>query len=322
MANLFFISGTHGSGKTTLINELKKDNDFVSSNFKLFDSYTRSVYSEDPLARQIAIIATGVPNYREKQNTIFNRSLVDTLAYTRYLVEQKKIPAYAAQLNEKLLDEVKYLITHTYVTLPDFPLKGDDVRSSDEQFQTGIHFKLLEILKEFNISYTLLPGSVAARLRVLKGNIFPDYNYIQNISKEEEIPLVETYFSISDEKLKTFCLESYLRGLKYKETQTAFLIKDDVHRGFIKYRVEGNCLILSSIATLPAGQNQGTGTELFSFIKRKVFSSNLGTLKIFVDKDAESFYRKQNINLDEFSFVENERGSGWEVILNKESLAS
>lgn len=311
MSNLFFISGTHGSGKTTLINELKKDTR-LSDKYTIFDSYTRSVYSKEPLARQIAIIASGISNYRQINNTIYNRSLVDTLAYTQYLVKNKEIPAYVNELNEKLLSEVKYLITHTFVTVPDFPLVGDEVRSSDEDFQKEIHNNVLQILEDSNIPYTLLEGSVEDRVKDIN-SVLTIYDGIEHANKQDDAYLVEDIIlKLTDDKLKTFCLESFLRGLKYPETQTAFIVEEGVTKAFIKYRVEGDTLILSSIAALESGK--GYGTKLFKFIKDK--AHRLGSIqyfKVFVDKDAADFYRKLGVDLSNFEYLENERGSGWNV---------
>jgi predicted ATPase len=323
MSNLFFISGTHGSGKTTLINELKKDKS-ISGAFHLNDSYTRNVYSNDLLARQIAIIAAGIPNYSENRNSIFNRSLVDTLAYTSYMVTNQQLPGYIQLLNEKLLEDVKYRITHTFITAPDFELVGDEVRSSDKDFQLDIAERLEKIMNIYDLPYTLLSGSVSERLNRIK-QVLAQYENIVCISKEQEAKRTQEYLKkIEDETLKTFCIESYLRGLKYPGTQTAEYLEDGVNLGFVKYRQEEGqygSLVLSSIATLPQGKGKGVGTKLFSFIKRKIISSdNLYWLHVFVDQNAAAFYVRQGIDLSKFKFIKNERGAGWDVRLTREEL--
>lgn len=165
MAKIAF-SGAQCTGKSTLINKLKSMRD----DFVYIGSPSRNVdkehINESGGEYGQNIVVTEVIRRSFIDNTIQDRCLLDSLAYSKYLYEHKKTISerfyiYNFEAAKKLLksyDVIFYLD-------PEFDLIEDGVRSPDNDFRNIIAENFRYLIIELDIKVVQLTGDVDSRMR-------------------------------------------------------------------------------------------------------------------------------------------------------------
>lgn len=171
------ISGTHCTGKTTLINELKKDPFFkdaifLSSSGKGLSKFGLNINTEGDSLTQLYLACRDFQQLVENRNNplvILDRSIVDTFIYTRYLYYQKKIVKDTYDMTSYLLKVIIEFIDHIFLLKPTFDLVEEKERSMDKQFQMDI-FDLFDSVqkKEDEGEITYLPDDLEGRINTIK----------------------------------------------------------------------------------------------------------------------------------------------------------
>lgn len=183
-------TGAQGTGKTTLLNQL------VGESIK-FDSGI-NIHTITNVVRNL-VRREGVQINKKgnsaSQNLIFNeylkifngidtnidwvsdRSLIDVVAYTKYLYEHKKASkkCYESQLQSlKLWCEENLRVKDTlFVYFPiEFEVVNDGVRSLDEDYRKEIDKNIKDILTDINVNYYIIEGSQDERLEMMKNIIW------------------------------------------------------------------------------------------------------------------------------------------------------
>lgn len=159
--------GSHGVGKTTLIQEVKETlpHLYVSDGFSRPINKTNTNISKED--KQILINELTCWRWIEDRgkNCLFTRSIIDIIVYTNTLYPHLNIDKYIDLFNQ-------YRDNYRFFYIPiEFDLIGDDMRSDDLRFQTSIDISIREFLNKYNVHYTTLSGSVTERLSVLIKNI-------------------------------------------------------------------------------------------------------------------------------------------------------
>lgn len=143
------ISGTHSTGKTTLINRLKPYIETHSvQKFEFVDGVTREAAKQGfPINElgsdetQLYCASKDMENLLKYQSTSFisDRCIWDTKIYSEYLFSHGKITFstynYIRGLFEKMIENLDMI----FLLQPEFGLVDDGVRSKDVQFQKEIH---------------------------------------------------------------------------------------------------------------------------------------------------------------------------------------
>ena len=174
------ISGTHCTGKTTLIEQMKLDS--VFKDYIFFNSPTRDAkksglqinnqsenYDETQkfcLSYDIKkIISTSIHN-----QYIFDRSILDTYIYTKYLFDRNKV-------SERVMKEVEtnWLALKGHYDLFVIPSKDDcsfekdGVRVLDDDFRDGVHQVLLDLVEsDEGMPILFINGSTENRIQMIK----------------------------------------------------------------------------------------------------------------------------------------------------------
>lgn len=181
--------GAQGTGKTTLFEAVKKD-----EMFKGWDFYSEVV--RQMLEREEIIINEN--GNSESQKKIFDayseildkmfdnpsvsdRCIIDVAAYTSRLFDtcNPKDEDYNKLSNEDFRER-KEVVRRKYelsliVYFPiEFPLVKDGVRSVDEKFQKDVDMKIQQFLKNYDVPYITITGSVEERLEQLKKVVFSE----------------------------------------------------------------------------------------------------------------------------------------------------
>lgn len=170
----FFLTGAHGTGKTSLMNALP------DSIFKL-EGITRRTIEENNLninqqsnsRSQTSIFDAYEHQLSENDNYLAERSLVDVIAYTLYLAARGKLPMnLALDQVDRTIKFIKDNPDSIYFYLPiEFEIEDDGTRSTDKDFQYAIDKQILLLLTSYNVKIYKVTGTIEERARFVKNII-------------------------------------------------------------------------------------------------------------------------------------------------------
>jgi len=168
-------SGLQGSGKTTLVEEIRKLPQFA--HYIFHTNVVRNLMKEGiPINElgteqtQIAVMAKHLQNSIH-ENAIFDRCSLDCISYTDYLMFDQKIldtQTYLALLNIHAYLMEQY--DRIFYLEPEFPVVDDGVRSKDEKFYNAVKTYFEHRIKD-RPKVIVLKGSIKERLDILLKNI-------------------------------------------------------------------------------------------------------------------------------------------------------
>lgn len=174
------ISGAQSTGKTTLLNLIKKigPTDPLFCDVPVLDEVVRNLAAEQPggsmaLNRnaryqdQLEILLRHYTNAHRYPSFITDRGAVD--AYVYALVNHrdgKYSDADILQFENILTDSLKRYDLHFYLP-PEFAPVDDGFRDTDTTYQQAIHHTFLEVYDTFLIPFRILTGSTTERYRAL-----------------------------------------------------------------------------------------------------------------------------------------------------------
>lgn len=165
------ISGTHSTGKSTLLEELKKHPLIIQNEFQFAGGITRSIGAkgvkineEGGDTTQLLAIAKHIENYT-LQPSILDRCALDCYCYTIYLYEKGQIKDETLEIVQTMFKKLKYDII--FYLKPEFGIVSDGVRSENNEFQTRVREIFDSVLLSYKVPHITLTGSVAQRLSTM-----------------------------------------------------------------------------------------------------------------------------------------------------------
>jgi len=182
---LIAFTGSHSTGKTTLIDRLKehyKGNDQI----QYVDSCTRKVGKEHPINNtekdytltQLRILEAHLENIHFSDLTpnrisILDRCLIDGLIYTMQLVKEGKVDR---SVGIPFLDAVEHHAFHYEIIFyipAEIELVKDGVRSEDLEFKKNIDELFNSFFSTFGKSFNLIEvkGSIDERFEIVTKHI-------------------------------------------------------------------------------------------------------------------------------------------------------
>lgn len=182
--------GAQGTGKTTLLNQLVEESIKFDSgiNIKTITNVVRSLVesegikinkkgnstSQNLIFDEYLKIFSNVDPYID---WVSDRSLIDVVAYTKYLNTRNKVSLkrYEQQFNIlKLWYENSPIAKNTiFVYFPiEFNVVEDGVRSVDEEYRREIDNNIKSILEELGVNYYIMEGTREERLELMKNIIW------------------------------------------------------------------------------------------------------------------------------------------------------
>lgn len=180
-----FLTGAHGTGKSTLVRALKERlprMNVVADMSKAFlTEETKGVQSayetKEFLDFQKKIFLWCAKEYVFAANTIFSRSLVDSVAYVSHALDHIPRADLDTPTYEKRADlftilkaadmYFPYTEQDLYVYTPiEFELTedGNTLRPLDAEFQAAIDARIQSFLRVREVSYVLATGSIEERV--------------------------------------------------------------------------------------------------------------------------------------------------------------
>lgn len=173
--------GTQGVGKTTLVNLYKDKYSIIDGVARRCIAAGHNSSERGDAAGQRAIFNAYLRALDEDGDYISTRSVIDVLAYTRYLAKQRKDDelSFLALLQKDL---VKNWLRRTpdvsicYIPI-EFELEDDGVRSVDKNYQKAIDDEMRAIMDELHINHYILRGNLDERRRRLDNIVRDIKNY-------------------------------------------------------------------------------------------------------------------------------------------------
>jgi nicotinamide riboside kinase len=166
------LSGAQCSGKTTLINEMRKHPRF--EDYVFFDEVVRMLKKEKGIqvnknadySSQILILEKHLENL-ETEKFVTDRCLLDAYTYATYLMHKGLYSEKEWLDFRKLFMQGIYWYDRIYLLDSSIPFQGDGFRDTDKVFREDISKLFLNILKDFQIDFVFLEGSLQERLNVV-----------------------------------------------------------------------------------------------------------------------------------------------------------
>ena len=169
-------TGAQSTGKTTLLNELKKWKEF--EDYVFIDEITRNVSKlgmnineKGDDATQTAIMNAHIENLKKGDNLILDRCSLDGVVYTHYLYLHGRVSRDTFDYARQIFTETCLKYDKIFYLKPEFDIVNDGVRSSSVQFRDEIADIFERYITEFNLgkwNVVELSGSVEDRLEAIK----------------------------------------------------------------------------------------------------------------------------------------------------------
>lgn len=161
------ISGSHSTGKSTVINALKEI-PALAKRFTFKGEILRDIkktglnineYGSDETQR---LVMSKFLEYSTIKNTILDRCALDGMVYTAYLYEKNLVTKSTLKIAEAIFENVRYDIR--FYIAPEFEIVPDGTRSVNKEFRD----RVAELFEEYMDSYKIIPvrlsGSVEQRV--------------------------------------------------------------------------------------------------------------------------------------------------------------
>lgn len=162
---IVLFSGAHGTGKTTVINDLKDQHPEKLQEYTIVDSVSEKFFKredfnhpESLVEKQQAFSRYQMDLWESSPNAISSRSYADIWAYTKYQMIRDNEPKYQEQLDE-IEQRCKKAVANgaKFVYFPImFDLVGKELRSTNVEFQREIDSLIVGFFQKMNIDVHIL----------------------------------------------------------------------------------------------------------------------------------------------------------------------
>lgn len=163
--------GAHGTGKSTLLNELKK----YRKDLYVSDGWGRPIKEAGKILglsnKEEQIIINTITKHRwnndvSQSNFVCTRSIIDEWVYSTLMGHDDLLESRKEIFAKSDYKSVKYF----YIPI-EFDLEEDGVRYSGKEFQQRCDALMKDWIKEFDLDVVILTGTVEERLHKLLINL-------------------------------------------------------------------------------------------------------------------------------------------------------
>lgn len=163
-------TGAQGVGKTTLLDIFEKCFTF-SQPLEFVRNFTRNIakagYNINEMGTddtQVAIMSAHKDLCTSSANIFMDRCVLDGLVYTTYLYRKDSICKNTLDECERIFKECISKYNLLFYIKPEFPLTGDQYRSSKVDYQQEIAAIFEELIQKYEVPVIQLTGTVGDRL--------------------------------------------------------------------------------------------------------------------------------------------------------------
>lgn len=296
---IYAFSGTHSTGKTTILKSIGKMSQFLFWN--KYTSVTRDakkkgakINSEVNDLSQNAILDEALKSEQRFKNTeintIIDRSMLDTYAYTKYFHSKGQLSDETLERVKAIfLDRAEHLYAHIFITSPDFDNVLDGVREVGDEFRFGVHNCIMNILEENNIkNYTTLTGSNEKRVDTV----------IRTMYEIEAIaPVIKPITDINDilkdihkltPEVKDFATRAFRMNCQTQAMPVGVFINNKIEGVMYINEVNEELLILNHIYSHKNYKN--IGNELYRFLISTAVKKDTRYVAFYMEEGTDKFY--------------------------------
>jgi thymidylate kinase len=175
-------TGSHGVGKTTLINELEKELS-ISKNIEVTKEIPRIICEvvnnpeyfrrgQNNLDKQLLILLGQVIQEYDLSKSdleivLCDRTIFDHWAYTLYLFKNELNNDYIKIIENFLVKHMSSYDKIFYLPI-EFDVEDDGTREDDKKFQEQVDSLIINNLEKFKIPFRRVTGSVLERIDLVK----------------------------------------------------------------------------------------------------------------------------------------------------------
>lgn len=172
---IYSFTGSHSTGKTTLLRKMKQDPQFT--NWLFIDEITRNIARNGAAINEKGDDNTQqliIDSHWDNMNfvsgckgKILDRWALDGYVYTKYLHSLGRISDSTLERSYNQLMYLKNTLTGVFYIRPEFDIVSDGVRSEDAQFRKDIADLFEQCIMQFSIKVILLKGTVEQRYNTI-----------------------------------------------------------------------------------------------------------------------------------------------------------
>jgi predicted ATPase len=272
----YVLTGAHGTGKSTLLNELRS-----IPGYKFSDSVTRksgAVLNQEGTDEGQLKILSAILDYEQanqlyQTDYILDRSFIDFYAYTIYLYRRDQVTYETfKRIKSEFKERLKHYTLVFYLPI-EFDIEQDGVRSDDTEFQTEIDEIIRTTLTDNEVSFIPVTGTVEQRVSDIKQHI----PFISHVDNKQ---------AVLNELGSKGELEEYLDDDSYVMCHNNTIVS------VLSYR-KSDRLKISYLYTDQAYR----GSRLASRLMDKLLADTKGlVVYLYIKEDALPFYRSYGID--------------------------
>lgn len=294
------ITGAQSTGKSTLLNYLKKDDDLKG--FEFIEELTRQIAAkgidineEGDNFTQIFTVTIHAENI-VKKHFISDRCALDALVYTKWLHDNKKVDKWMLDYAEGVAREILPRYDYIFYLPAEIPIEDDGVRSSNVSFRDEILDIFKYYIDELDINVINLSGTVVERAKQFKRKLRGKIAFKTDLVEIDSVYELGSIDGPTDryltEAYKYWVKEGYTDSDKCK----IFISENDGNKGWAFIREnEGNSCHLSRFTVEFKGD--GLGTNIFNALKKKY-----NEITLWSNPEAKGFYTRHGVK---FSSLDN-----------------
>lgn len=166
------ICGAQSVGKTTLLNALRSEKYF--EDYTIRNEVTRKIRSlgleineNGSDATQELIMREHIYNLVMFDNMITDRTSLDALVYTCWLVDNQKVSPLTMVEAQRVFEKTRKMYDYLFYIAPEFPIEHDGVRSNSEEWQTQIAQLFETCIEIYKVPVIRVSGSVRERVNTI-----------------------------------------------------------------------------------------------------------------------------------------------------------
>lgn len=169
-------TGAQGTGKTTILDYFKNQNyNVITEVVRKLSKEGVNINEMGDVEGQRKIFNTYVELFDNNNEYVSDRGLTDVLSYTMYLSTSSSSTEYDELLDEQYNKLKEYCELNKDAIFFYFPIEfsvvDDGVRSTSDEFRKMIDSYILGLLKELEIHYYEVRGTIEERINFVKSII-------------------------------------------------------------------------------------------------------------------------------------------------------
>ena len=286
------ITGAQSTGKSTLLQYLKKDDDLIG--FEFIEELTRQIAAkginineEGSNFSQIFTVTIHAENI-VKKHFISDRCALDGLVYTKWLYDNDKVDKWMLDYAIGVAKEVLPRYDFIYYLPAEIPIEDDGIRSADETFRNEILVLFEGYIKEFDLKVITLTGSVAERAKQFKRKLRGKIAFKTKLVEADSIYELSSIDGPTDKYLtqsyKYWVKEGYADDSKCK----IFISENEGNKGWAFIREDGKNCHLSRFTVEYKGD--GLGTDMFTSLQKRYKE-----ITLWSNPEAKGFYTRNGV---------------------------